>query len=147
MNQKDMPVRKILLIDSDEFSRILFRDGFWIQQARWETKYEVAAVASFEEALKCVTAPSTLPDMIFIEPHGGQPKIKSSKAESEEALAFIRKVKTDKALSNITIVIYSAYPDSPFRKKALAAGADVFLPKKNFLYPDLMKVVQGSVAS
>jgi CheY-like chemotaxis protein len=143
MESKNMPVRKILLVDPDEFSRILFRDGFWIQQARWETKYEVAAVASFEEALKCFGGASTIPDMIFIEPHGGQPRIKSSKAESEEALAFIQKIRLDKSLSNMKIVIYSAYPDSPFRKKALAAGADIFLPKKNFLYPDLMKVVQG----
>lgn len=120
---------KILLIDDDEMMRIYFRDIFWIHGK--SNIYEVEMVSSLEKASELVNAIDTRPDTIFLD------ILMSSKGAGCSApayqmalsLSFIDKIKKNKELSNIKVIIYSGQKDEILKEEATKIGVDAYLTK------------------
>lgn len=128
---------KILFIDSDEMMRIYFRDIFWIH-GRSDT-YEVTVASSLEEAEKNISNKDTKPDTIFLDimmvssdgRSGGDEQIR-------KALFFIEKIKKDKDLSSIKIIIFSNKKEESIKDEASKLGVDGFLTKGELMPKDII---------
>lgn len=132
--------KKILLIDNDEFIRILFKDIFWIHVDR--ENFDVRVVSELGEAEKLINVPDTCPDIIFLDFALAQPQGKFS-LENNEGMDFLKKIKSDKKTKDIKIIIFSGYTDKPIVKKAMELGADKFLVKGEFLPKELIELVNS----
>ena len=97
---------KILLIDSDEMTRIYFRDVFWVHGR--SDAYEITVVSSLDEAEKKIVDKETKPDTIFLDVMMVSRGERSSSDEQiKKTLSFIERIKKDKDLSSIKIIIFS----------------------------------------
>ena len=119
---------KILLVDDDEMMRIYFRDIFWIHGG--DNKYEIMMSPSLMDAEKKIQAKETKPNTIFLDvmmtvkgednsPHG----------QLDRTLSFIRKIKEDKDLSHIKIIIYSGQKEKSIKEEFDKLGVDGYLVK------------------
>ena len=128
---------KILLIDNDEMACIYFRDIFWMH-GRSDT-YEVAIVSSFKEAEKKIMDENTKPDTIFLD---AMMKIKGESNNLNEqikrTLAFIEKIKNDKNLSSIKIIIFSAQKEKSTEDIFRNAGANGYLVKGELMPKEII---------
>ena len=130
---------KILLIDDDEMMRIYFRDIFWIHSKN--DAYDVKMVSTLEEAEKVIADATTRPDTIFLD------VLMSSKGSAPafqiaRSLKFIDKVKKDKNLSNINIVIYSGQKEQYLKEAALQLGIDGYLVKGELMPREIMNFIE-----
>lgn len=127
---------KILLIDDDEMMRIFFRDFFWIHGS--SEKYDVAISASIEEAEKRIQN-GDIPDTIFM---GMMMKIKngdnSHDSQVKRTLDFIHKVKTDKELGSIKIIIYTSHNEQSMRDAVGKLGTDGYLIKGELMPTEII---------
>lgn len=127
--EKEKEKIKILLIDDDEMMRIYFRDIFWIHGR--SDRYQVDMVSDLDKARDLIENKETRPDTIFLD------VLMSSKGAGCSApayqmalsLGFIDKIKKDKELSVIKIVIYSGQKDSVLKEESLKVGVDAYLTK------------------
>ena len=127
---------KILLIDSDEMMRIYFRDVFLIHG---RSDYEITMASSLEEAEKNILDKDTKPDTIFLDimmvcsdgRSGGDEQIKKN-------LAFIERIKKDKDLSSIKIIIFSNKKEESIKEEASKLGVDAFLVKGELMPKDII---------
>ena len=128
---------KILLIDSDEMMRIYFRDVFWIH-GRSDT-YEITVASSLEEAEKKITDKETKPDTIFLDVMMGSSGWHISGDEQvKKALSFIERIKKDKEMSSIKIIIFSNKKEESIKEEASKLGADGFLAKGELLPKEII---------
>lgn len=119
---------KILFIDSDEMMCIYFRDIFWIH-GRSDT-YEITMASSLEEAEKKIIDKDTKPDTIFLDIMMADPDKRSGGDEQiKKNLFFIEKIKKDKDLSSIKIIIFSNKKEESIKNEASELGVDGFLTK------------------
>ena len=96
---------KILLVDDDEMMRIYFRDIFWIHSRN--NKYEVSMASNLDEAEKMIQDKETRPDSIFLDVLMSTNKGKNTPAyKIARSLEFISKIKKDKDLSKIKIILF-----------------------------------------
>ena len=130
--------RKILLIDDDEMMQIYFRDIFWIHGRN--DFYEINMVSNLEEAEKIVRDVKTRPDSIFLDvlmssnKKGGAPAYHIARA-----LEFISKIKNDKELSKINIIIYSGQKEQYLKEAALELGIDGYLIKGELMPREIVE--------
>jgi len=128
---------KILFIDSDQMMRIYFRDIFWIH-GRSDT-YDVSIASSIEEAEKQVLDKNTRPDTIFLDIVMSSLGLNNSADEQvKKTLAFIEKIKKDKELSSIKIVIFSNKKEESMKEEALKLGIDGFLEKGELMPKEII---------
>lgn len=128
---------KILLIDSDEMVRIYFRDIFWIH-GRSDT-YEITMASSLEEAEKKIIDKDTKPDTIFLdimmvsinERISGDEQIRRN-------LSFIERIKKDKDMSSIKIIIFSNKKEESIKEEASRLGVDGFLAKDELMPKEII---------
>jgi len=132
--------RKILLVDDDEFIKILFKDIFWVHGD--EDLYDVKVVSTIEEARRLMNDPETCPCILFLDLMLSGPKENFS-LDKNESLKFLEEIKKDKNKKDITIVIFSGYGEKEVVKKAVELGADKFLVKGEFLPKDLIQLVDS----
>ena len=128
---------KILLIDSDEMMRIYFRDVFWIH-GRSDT-YEISMVSSLEEAEKTITDKDTKPDTIFLDimmvSSGGR---SSGDEQIKKNLSFIERIKNDKELSSVKIIIFSNKKEESIKDEASKLGVDGFFTKGELMPKEII---------
>lgn len=128
---------KILLIDSDEMMCIYFRDIFWIH-GRSDT-YEIAMASSLEEAEKKIIDKETKPDTIFLDvmmaPPGGHG---SGDEQIKKNLSFIERIKKDKDMSSIKIIIFSNKKEEIIKEEASKLGVDGFLTKGEMMPKEII---------
>ena len=129
---------KILMVDDDEMMRIYFRDIFWIHGK--SDLYDVKMVSSLAEAEKEVQNESSRPDTIFLD------VLMSSKGSAPayqiaRSLEFINKIKKDKNLSNINIVIYSGQKEQYLKEAALELGINGYLVKGELMPKEIMTFI------
>ena len=128
---------KILLIESDEMMRIYFRDIFWIH-GRSDT-YEITMASSLEEAEKAITDKDTKPDTIFLDimmtSGGGR---MSGDEQIRKNLSFIERIKKDKDLSFIKIIIFSDKKEELIKEEVSKLGIDGFLTKGELMPKDII---------
>lgn len=128
---------KILLVDSDEMMRIYFRDVFWIH-GRSDT-YEIMMASSLEEAEKNISDKDTKPDTIFMDVmtmcsnmHCGGDE------QTRKALSFIERIKKDKDLSSMKVIIFSNKKEESIKDEASKLGVDGFLTKGELMPKDII---------
>ena len=128
---------KILFIDSDEMMRIYFRDVFWIH-GRSDT-YEIMMASSLEEAEKNIVDKDTKPDTIFLDIMMTDLNKRSSGDEQiRKNLSFIERIKKDKDLSSIKIIIFSNKKEEIIKDEAFKLGVDGFLTKGELMPKDII---------
>jgi len=128
---------KILLVDDDEMMRIYFRDIFWIHG--YDDRYNVASVASLEEADKIVVNKETKPDIIFLDlmmPVRGEDN--SPDGQMKRGLSFIEKIKKDENLFNIKIIIYSSQKEDCIKNEVCKFGVDGYLIKGELMPKEII---------
>ena len=128
---------KILLIDSDEMMRIYFRDIFWIH-GRSDT-YEITIAASFEEAEKKLADKETKPDTIFLDVMMSIPGENNSTDEQvKRTMSFIEKVKKNKDLAPLKIIIFSNQKDGSIKDEICKLGVDGYLVKGELMPKEII---------
>ena len=128
---------KILLVDDDEMMRIFFQDIFWIHGRN--DKYEIEKASSLEEAEKIIIDEKTKPDIVFLDLILFNPGEKCNSGEKiENTLSFIKKIKTDKKLSSIKIIIYSSYKEKAVQDEAIKLGIDGYLVKGELMPKEII---------
>lgn len=123
---------KILLIDNNEMLRIYFRDIFWIH-GRSDT-YDIIMASSIKEAEKIILDKNKRPDTIFIDllmPVDGEDN--SPDGQLKRTLSFIEKIKNDKDLSSIKIIIHSSHKEQYLKDEVFKLGVDGYLIKGDML--------------
>ena len=119
---------KILLIDDDDMMRIYFRDIFWIHSRR--IQYEVNMASSISEAESIITDKETRPDSIFLDvlmsTNGGK---NTPAFQIARSLEFISKIKKDKDLSKIKIVLFSGHKEQAITDSCVKLGVDGCITK------------------
>ncbi|MFH1956827.1 MAG: response regulator [Patescibacteria group bacterium] len=138
MNNKKL---KILLVDDDEFIKILFRDIFWIHD--FKKIYEVSTIDNLSKAKEIIKNKELCPDVIFLDLNLNGPKMGNFSLEENKSLNFLKDLKNDIKTKDITIIIFSGYDDKNLIKKAKESGADEYLVKGEFLPQDLIKITEN----
>jgi DNA-binding NarL/FixJ family response regulator len=128
---------KILLIDDDEMMRIYFRDIFWIHGG--DNKYEISMASSLAEAEKIISNKDTKPDTIFLDvmmivKDGDN----SPHQQLERTLSFIKKVREDKDLSSIKIIIYSGQKEKFIEDEFNKLGINGYLIKGELMPKEII---------
>ncbi|MFA6177636.1 MAG: response regulator [Candidatus Paceibacterota bacterium] len=128
---------KILLIDSDEMMRIYFRDIFWIHGR--SDIYEISMASSLEEAEKKITDKDIKPDTVFLDimmTSSGE-RI-SGDEQIRKNLSFIERIKKDKDLSSIKIIIFSNKKEDSIKEEVSKLGVDGFLIKGELMPKEII---------
>ena len=117
--------------------RIYFRDIFWIH-GRSDT-YEVTTASSFEEAEKRIVDKDTKPDTIFLDVMLSVPGEGNNLSEQiKRTASFIKKIKQDKDLSSIKIIIFSNQSEESIKNEIYKLGVDGYLIKGELMPKDLI---------
>ena len=128
---------KILLIDSDEMIRIYFRDIFWIH-GRSDT-YEINMASSFEEAEKSIFDKDKKPDTIFLDTMMSVPGENNSTSEQiKRTIAFIEKIKNNKEIAPIKIIIFSNQKEESVKEEICKLGVDGYLIKGELMPKEII---------
>lgn len=131
---------KILLVDDDEMIRIYFRDIFWIHGRN--DAYEILMASSIKEAEEILSNQETKPDTIFLDtviPIKNEDN--RSSVQLERTLSFIKKIKEDKGLSKIKIIIYSNQKEKQIRDEVEKLGVDGFLIKGELMPKEIIEFI------
>ena len=126
------------MVDDDEMMRIYFRDIFWIHGKG--DIYDIEMVPSLEEAEKKIHNENERPDTIFLD------VLMSSKGKKGTApayqmarsLEFISKIKKDKDLSNINVIIYSGQKEQYLKEAAEELGINGYLVKGELMPKEIV---------
>jgi DNA-binding NarL/FixJ family response regulator len=129
---------KILLIDDDEMMRVYFRDIFWVHGGN--NIYDIKIASSLEEAEKILSDDKERPDTIFLDVLMSS-KYKDGNAPAFQlarSLEFISKVKNDKNLSHINVVIYSGQKEDYMKEAAEGLGVNGYLVKGELMPKEIV---------
>jgi len=113
---------KILLIDDDEFIRMLFKDSFLIYG---KGDFQVYAASNFEQAEEYLK--TNKPDIIFLDL-----VLTDQGVQKVEGLEILKKLKENPQYKDIDVVVYSGYTD--LKDEVIRLGAKKFI-SKGFLLP------------
>lgn len=118
---------RILLVDDDEMMRIYFRDIFWIHGR--SNDYEILMASSIEEAENIIKDKNTCPNTIFLDLVLSSRKSGVSSFNMSQCIGFVKKIKSNKELSNIKIILYSGHSERSIQEELKKVGVDGFLVK------------------
>lgn len=121
---------KILLIDDDEFIRILIKDIFWVHG---KGKFEVYEAKNIEEGKKILEEKK--PDLIFLDL-----MFKENGLKTISSFNFLEEIKSNPKTKEIKVIVFSGFSD--LKKRALELGADAFLLKGEYLPKELFQIAQ-----
>jgi len=124
---------KILLIDDDEMTRMLFKDSFTIYG---KSEFDVYTASNFEEAEQYLKTEK--PDIIFLDLI-----FKNEHKEEPLGLEILKNLKTNPEYQNIEIVVYSGYED--LIKEVSKDDVRKFLTKGQFLPKELVDLARSLV--
>jgi DNA-binding NarL/FixJ family response regulator len=128
---------KILLVDDDEMIRIYFRDIFWVHGG--DSKYDVNMASSIKEAEKIIEDETKRPDTIFLDMLMPVPdEDNSPDAQIKRTLSFIEKIKKDKDLSKIRIIIHSSQKETFIKEEVCKLGVDGYLVKGELMPKEII---------
>ena len=134
MNTKKI---KILLVDYDKMMSIYFRDVFWIHGR--SDDYDVLIASSLEEADKIIKNKDTKPDTIFLDVMMPVEGLKNSPSEQiKRSVSFIQKIKDDKDLSSIKIIIYSSQKEECLKDEISKFKIDGYLVKGDLMPKEII---------
>ena len=128
---------KILLIDNDEMMCIYFRDIFWVHGG--DSKYDVKMASSIKEAEEIIKDETKRPDTIFLDvlmPVSDEDN--SPDGQIKRTLSFVDKIKKDKYLSKIRIIIHSSQKETFIKEEAYKLGVDGYLVKGELMPKEII---------
>jgi len=124
----------VLLIDQDEYVRLLVRDIFLIY-GRGNLQIDlISDPSTIDEYLKEKTPDIILMDLVFR---------KNGWVNTDIGLEILQKLKSNPQLQNTKIIIFSGYGD--LKDKALEIGADDFIVKGEHLPLELYNYISGKL--
>ena len=139
MNTKQDRI-KILLVDSDEMMRIYFRDIFWMHGR--DDSYEVDIVSSLEEVEKKLEDKNTRPDILFLDIlMSANRKSNGIDDQVHKSISFIEKIKKEKDLQKIKVVIYSSQKEKLIKDEICKLGVKDFLTKGELMPKEIIAFV------
>jgi CheY-like chemotaxis protein len=121
---------KILLIEDDNFIRMLVKDIFWVHG---KGKYQIFEARDVQEGEKILA--EVKPDLIFLDLI-----FQEDGLGSRSSLGLLEKIKSHPETKNIKVIVFSGYPD--LRERALELGAEKFLVKGEYLPKELFDIVE-----
>jgi CheY-like chemotaxis protein len=124
---------KILLIEDDDFIRMLVKDIFWVHG---KGKYQIFEARDIREGEKILA--EVKPDLIFLDLI-----FQEDGLGSRSSLGLLEKIKSDPKTKDIKVIIFSGYPD--LKERALELGAEKFLVKGEYLPKELFEIVENIV--
>lgn len=128
---------KILLVDDDEMMRIYFRDIFWIHGG--DDKYDISIASSIADAEKKLSDSATRPDTIFLDVMIPIKEGHNSPHEQlERSLEFVKRIRADKELSRIKIIIYSGQKEKTITEEFNKLGIDGYLRKGDLMPKEII---------
>jgi len=125
---------KILLIDDDAMTRILFRDSFLIYG---KNEFEVYTASNFEEAEQYLK--ESKPDLIFLDLI-----LKDEHGEKPKGLEILKTLKSNPEYKDINVIVYSGYEE--LEKEAMQYGAKKFITKGFVMPKELVNSVRSLIA-
>lgn len=133
--------KKILLVDNNEFTRLMFSDIFWLHGL--DDECEFSAVATTEEALPIINTKETRPDVVFTGLV--MPINKDGKAEvsAEAGFSLIQNIKSNPETKSVRVVVFSDFDEEEYREHAKALGAEMYLRKDSSIPQDLVRIVHS----
>lgn len=137
--------RKLLLIDNSEFSRLYFRDVFWIHPSDTGEYYEVVPAKDIQEAREILGKEDIA--AIIIEPNTAS-DLKNKRGTSHlEACAFVKELRENPKTKAMTIIAFSDHDNKTLFKEMIRAGADTFLAKGKQTTRGLVSTIDSILAT
>jgi CheY-like chemotaxis protein len=90
-----------------------------------------------EAAWSLINDPKRRPVVMFLDL--AMPKSEGQKPETEMGFELLKRVKDDKNLKNIKVIIFSGFSDLKYKTKARELGAEEYLVKDENLPQDLVE--------
>lgn len=130
---------KILLVDDNEFTRIFFKDVFWIHGL--ESKYDLMTVENTKLAEDLIDSPKTMPDIIFLDLALPMLVNGSIITTPEAGFLLLKKIKENPQKRHIKVIMYSGYNEKEIQDRALSLGADGYLVKGENMPQELVAFI------
>jgi DNA-binding NarL/FixJ family response regulator len=137
--------KKLLLIDNNEFSRIYFKDVFWIHPSDTGEYYEVISVKDINEAKDALRKEDI--SAVIIEPSTEKDYKKGEGTNHLEACEFVRELRADPKTKDSTIIAFSTHDNKTLFKEMIKAGADTFLAKGKQTTRGLVSTIDSILAT
>jgi CheY-like chemotaxis protein len=131
-------IKRILLIEQDEFMRIFLHDVFWLHGA--DENFEIWSARDLKTARRFIKGKSTRPGLILMDI--ALPEDRGGKHDQAITLKFLNDLKSNPETKNIKVMMLCDYTDKKRRKQILKLGADEFLVKGEYLPQELYKLAQ-----
>jgi|GEM_PF-633291 len=128
---------KILALETDDFFRVFLHDSLLIFANKNVSFTFTSAVKETLDVLK--TNLQEKPDIIFLGLTA--PMESGGRVEMLAGFEVLKKVKADKDLQNIPVIIFSKYNEERLKKKAKELGAVKYLVKGECMPKDIADVV------
>ena len=141
LSQTPPKTKRVLIIDNDEMSRILFRDIFWIHSTT-EHPVEVEAVRSIAQARAALCEQQVPFDCIFIGLCLGSGEDGARPMDPQPSLAFIASLRAMSDYTLAHIFVYSKYDEQEYKDKAKEAGADDYIVKGQLTPQEIFDLVE-----
>ena len=135
------PGIRILSVEDDEFFSLFLTDVMWIFGTA--DHIELLQATNTEKAMQLVINEETRPKLILLDL--GLPEKEGGKPEAENGLHFLELVKTDPALLDIKILVFSGSNEPAYREKSVRLGAEKFLVKGEYLPRELIEEVRKAL--
>ncbi len=133
---------KILLIESNQATRLFFSDVFWLHSL--DSKFDLYVADGVESAEEILKDPAKTPNFVFMDlvlEHTGPDNLQ--KTSPEVGLDFVERLEKDPILKNTKIIIYSSYPEEKYGALAKERGADMYIYKSDNLPQDILTILEG----
>ena len=129
----------ILMVDEDEYTKIFFKDIFWLHGL--DEKFELTMVNSAGEAEKILKDKKDEITCVFFDLVMSVEKDGRSKKTPEGGLAFLKSIKDNPELKKVKMITLSTFDVAEYEKKAKDQGVDMFLHKSEMLPQDFVEVL------
>lgn len=136
----DKKIKKVLLVDDDEYIQLLVKDIFWL---KGEGRYDLCVTDNIKKALEIIFDEKERPDLILLDIL--LPEEHNSKPIPDGGFGLLKKIKADPRTKHITVIVFSGYTEAALRKKALEIGAAKYLIKTENLPTEIMEAVNSLI--
>lgn len=131
---------RIISVEDDEFITLFLTDVMWI--------------FGTADNIKLDSAPTTEKGMVMIK-EGKRPELilldlalpakEGDKSDPENGFKFLELIKTDPALMDIKVLVFSGSSDPKYKERAVRLGAEKFLVKGDYLPKELIDVIKNTL--
>lgn len=142
LHMAEQPVEhRILSIEDDEFITLFLTDVMWIFGTADNIK--LTSTSSTEKGMEVLKDPAKRPQLILLDL--ALPAKEGDRSDTENGFRFLELVKTDPALMDIKVLVFSGSSDPKYQERAVRLGAEKFLVKGDYLPKELIDVIKNAL--